>query len=66
MFLETLSALVLGSGLVKDKIEQNQTYYGTEKDKWKDNPKVQENRKAVDDIIARTKAEYIEKHGHSW
>lgn len=66
MFLEFLSALVLGGGLVKDKIEQNKPYYGTDRDIFKDNPKVQENRKAVDDIIARAKAEYINKHGHSW
>lgn len=66
MFLELLSAAVLGGGLIKDKVEQNQKYYGTDRDIFKDNPKVQENRKAVDDIIARAKAEYIKKHGHSW
>ena len=66
MFLEFLSALILGGGLIKDKIEQNEKYYGTERDIFKDNPKAQENRKAVDDIIARQKAEYIKKHGHSW
>ena len=66
MFLELLGTTVLGIGLTKDKIEQKKPYYGTEKDKWKDNPKVQENRKAVDDIIAKHKAEYIKKNGHSW
>ena len=66
MFLETLSALILGGGLIKDKIEQNEKYYETERDIFKDNPKAQENRKAVDDIITRQKAEYIKKHGHSW
>lgn len=66
MFLEALSALILAGGLIKDKIEQNKPYYGTEKDIFRNNPKVQENRKAVDDIIARQKAEYIKKHGHSW
>ena len=66
MVLEVLSALVLGSGLAKDKIEQNKKYYGTERDAFRNNPRVQENRKAVDDIIARAKAEYIQKHGHSW
>ena len=66
MFLEVLSALILGGGLIKDKVEQNQKYYGTGRDIFKDNPKVQENRKAVDDIVARAKAEYIKKHGHSW
>ena len=66
MFLEALSALILAGGLIKDKIEQNKLYYGTEKDIFRNNPKVQENRKAVDDIIARQKAEYIKKHGHSW
>ena len=66
MFLEALGALILGGGLIKDKAEQNQKYYGTDRDIFKDNPKAQENRKAVDDIIARAKAEYIKKHGHSW
>lgn len=66
MFLGALSALVLGVGLINDKIEQNKPYYGTERDIFRNNPRVQENRKAVDDIIARQKAEYIKKHGHSW
>lgn len=66
MFLEVLSALVLGGGLIKDKMEQNQPYYGTDKDIFKNNSKVQENRKAVDEIIAKAKAEYIKEHGHSW
>lgn len=66
MFLEMLSAVVLGGGLIKDKVEQNKKYYGTDRDIFKDNPKAQENEKAVDDIIARAKAEYIKKHGHSW
>lgn len=65
MFLEALSALVLGSGIIKDKIEQNKPYYGTDRDIFRNNPKAQENRKAVDDIIAKQKAEYI-KNGHSW
>lgn len=66
MFLEALSALILAGGLIKDKIEQNKPYYGTERDIFRNNPKVQKNRKVVDDIIARQKAEYIKKHGHSW
>ncbi|MBQ8279115.1 MAG: hypothetical protein IJZ23_04680 [Roseburia sp.] len=66
MFLEVLSALVLGGGLIKDKIEQNQPYYGTHRELFRNNPKVQELDKRVDDIIARQKAEYIKKYGHSW
>lgn len=66
MFIELLSAAVLGSGLINDKIQQNKPYYGTERDIFRNNPRVQENRKAVDDIIAKHKAEYIKKHGHSW
>lgn len=66
MFLEALSAAILGSGIIKDKIEQNKPYYGTDRDIFRNNPKAQENRKAVDDIIAKQKAEYIKKHGHSW
>lgn len=66
MFMELLSATVLAGGLINDKIQQNKPYYGTERDIFKNNPRVQENRKAVDDIIAKHKAEYIKKHGHSW
>lgn len=66
MFLEILSVLVLGGGYVKDKIEQNKPYYGTERDIFRNNPKVQENRKAVDEIIARHRAEYIKRTGHDW
>ncbi len=66
MFLEILSALVLGGGLVKDKIEQNRPYYGTERDIFRNNPKAQANREAVDDIIARQRAEYIKRTGHDW
>ena len=55
MFIELLSAAVLGSGLINDKIQQNKPYYGTERDIFKNNPRVQENRKAVDDIIAKHK-----------
>ena len=66
MFLELLSASVLGGGLIKDKIEQNQKYYGTSRDIHRNNPSELEHRKACDDIIAKHKAEYIIKHGHSW
>lgn len=66
MFMELLSATVLAGGLINDKIQQNKPYYGTERDIFKNNPRVQENRKAVDDIIAKHKAEYIKKNGHSW
>ena len=66
MFIELLSAAVLGSGLINDKIQQNKPYYGTEIDIFRNNSRVQENRNAVDDIIAKHKAEYIQKHGYSW
>lgn len=66
MIIELICAGIIGGGLLKDKIEQNKPYYGTDRDIFKDNKRVQENRKAVDDIIARQKAEYIKKHGHSW
>ena len=66
MFMELLSATVLAGGLINDKIQQNKPYYGTERDIFKNNPRVQENRKAVNDIITKHKAEYIQKHGYSW
>ncbi|MBE5937146.1 MAG: hypothetical protein E7265_03850 [Lachnospiraceae bacterium] len=66
MFLEILSIAVLGGKYVSEKIEQNKPYYGTERDIFRNNPRVQENRKAVDDIIARQRAEYIKRTGHDW
>ena len=66
MFLNLLSAAVLCSGFVKEKIEQNKPYYGTERDMFRNNEKAKELDKRVDDIVARAKAEYIKKHGHSW
>ena len=66
MFLRLLSVVVLGGGLLKDKIEQNRPYYGTERDIFKDNPRAQANRKAVDEIIAKHRAEYIKRTGHDW
>jgi len=64
--LEILSALVLGGGLIKNKIEQNKPYYGTDRELFKNNERMKELDKRVDDIIAKHKAEYIKKHGHSW
>lgn len=66
MFMELLSGTVLAGRLINDKIQQNKPYYGTERDIFKNNPRVQENRKAVNDIITKHKAEYIQKHGYSW
>ena len=66
MFIEFLCLAVIGGGLVKDAIEQNQPYYGTERELFRNNPKAQENQRNVDEIIARAKAEYIKKHGNSW
>lgn len=64
--LELLSAAILGGRFIKDKIEQNKPYYGTERDIFRNNPQVQANRKAVDEIIAKHRAEYIKRTGHDW
>lgn len=66
MFMELLSGTVLAGRLINDKIQQNKPYYGTERDIFKNNPRVQENRKAVNDIITKHKAEYIQKHWYNW
>lgn len=44
MFLELLSAAVLGGKIINDKIEQNKPYYGTERDIFRNNPRVQKER----------------------
>ena len=64
--LELLSLAILGGGIIKDKIEQNRPYYGTDRELFKNNERMKELDKRVDDIIARQKAEYIKKHGHGW
>lgn len=43
-----ISAAVLGVGLVKDVVEQNQPYYGTQKDVFRNNPRVLKQRKGTD------------------
>ena len=66
MLLGLLNAAFIGGGLIKDQIEQNEKYYGTSRDMHRNNLSELEHRKACDDIIAKHKAEYIKKHGHSW
>ena len=48
MFLELLSAAVLGGGLIMDAVERNQPYYGTKRDSFRNNPRVQKERKGTD------------------
>lgn len=48
MFLELLSATVLGGNLIKDAVERNQPYYGTKRDSFRNNPRVQKQRKGTD------------------
>ena len=44
MFLELLSAAVLGGKFISEKIEQNQPYYGTSRDSFRNNPRIQKQR----------------------
>lgn len=55
MLLGLLSALVIGGGLVKDKIEQNNPYYNTERDSFRNNPRVQKERIGADRLTADIK-----------
>lgn len=66
MIIELICAGIIGGGMIKDKIEQNKPYYGTDRELFRNNEKAKELDKRVDDIIARQKAEYIKKCGHSW
>lgn len=52
MILEFLSATILGGKLIKDVVERNQPYYGTKRDSFKDNPRVQKQRKGTDRLTA--------------
>ena len=53
MTIVLLCIAVLAYGFIKEAIEQNQPYYGTDRDIFRNNPKAQENRKAVDEIIKK-------------
>lgn len=64
--LGILCALGIAANLAKDAYNHNQKIYGTERDIFKDNPRVQANKKAVDEIIARHRAEYIQRTGHDY
>ena len=44
MFLELLSVAILGGKIINEKIEQNRPYYGTERDSFRNNPRVQKER----------------------
>lgn len=44
MFIELLSVAVLGGEYVNEKIEQNKPYYGTSRDAFRNNPRVQKER----------------------
>lgn len=44
MFIELLSAAVLGGKYINEKIEQNKPYYGSKDDQFRNNPRVQKER----------------------
>lgn len=51
------SALGIGLNLVNDARIHNQKYFGTERDIYRNNPEVQRNRKACEDIFETTRLE---------
>lgn len=63
MWLGILSALGIAGNLANDYRRHNQKYYNTERDIFKDNPMVQANRKACDEIIERHRREYEQRTG---
>lgn len=44
MFMELLSATVLGGKYINEKMEQNKPYYGTSRDAFRNNPRIQRER----------------------
>lgn len=44
MFIELLSVAVLGGKYINEKIQQNDPYYGTSRDPFRNNPRVQKER----------------------
>ncbi len=43
---------LIGIGLVNDALNYNQKYYGTERDVFRNNPRVQKHEKGVDRLMA--------------
>lgn len=55
MTIIVLCIIVLASGFIKDAIEQNDPYYGTSRDHFKDNPSFVESRRRAHEICEKHK-----------
>lgn len=66
IILGLFSALGIVGNLVNDVYHHNRKILGTDRDIFKDNPRVQANSKAVQEILERGRAEYIVRTGHDY
>lgn len=53
MTIIVLCIIVLAYGFIKDAIEQNDPYYGTSRDHFKDNPNFVESRRRAHEICEK-------------
>lgn len=63
MELVLLAAIVLIFKFVKEKWDQDRPYYGTSRDKYRDNPNFIESRRRADEICNKQRAEYEKRTG---
>jgi hypothetical protein len=63
MLLGFLSALGIAGNLANDYKNHNKKVLGTDKDIFKDNPMVQRNAQACEDIYERARREYEARTG---
>lgn len=53
MTIMVLCIIILAFGFIKDAIEQNDPYYGTSRDHFKDNPNFVESRRRAHEICEK-------------
>lgn len=63
MYIVILAVIVLAIGFIKDAISQNDPWYGTERDPFKDNPNFVESRRRAQEICDKQRKEYEKRTG---
>lgn len=63
MTIVILAIIVLGIGFISQAISQNDPWYGTSRDPFRDNPNFVESRKQAKEICDRQRKLYEERTG---
>ena len=62
-FYGLIGLIIIGVGLVKDAIEQNEPYYGTSKDIFRNNPSQLIVRREAQEVVNKKRKEWEKEHG---